>query len=252
MRRTTARTAGRSRVRAGPRGRAHGTAAGPPRGRPGAAPGAGGVGLPAGLAPAGGDRAARVRAPRRAAGPRRRRRGGRPALAAHTALTGLAGGKFENVNRLLEHAGGAGGHDWLLVVDDDVDLPPPLPRPLRGGVRAAGPRPGPARPDAAEPRRMAGHPAPALLAGAAHPVRGDRPAHRVLRPLRRRAHPVPRSCASAGGWTTTGARWRASAAGAWAWWTPCPCATSRSRWPPPTPTPRRSRRDASSSPAGST
>jgi len=31
-------------------------------------------------------------------------------------------GKFENINRLLsEHP--AGGHDWLLVVDDDVELP---------------------------------------------------------------------------------------------------------------------------------
>ena len=46
-----------------------------------------------------------------------------PALAGYTVLTGLAGGKFENVNRLLEHAGGAGGHDWLLVADDDIDLP---------------------------------------------------------------------------------------------------------------------------------
>jgi GT2 family glycosyltransferase len=33
-----------------------------------------------------------------------------------------AGGKFENLNRLLaEHP--AGDHDWLLVVDDDVELP---------------------------------------------------------------------------------------------------------------------------------
>jgi GT2 family glycosyltransferase len=33
------------------------------------------------------------------------------------------GGKFENVNALLE-AHGAAGHDWLLILDDDVDLPP--------------------------------------------------------------------------------------------------------------------------------
>ena len=46
-----------------------------------------------------------------------------PRLERQTALTGLAGGKFENVNRLLEHAGGVAGHDWLLVVDDDIDLP---------------------------------------------------------------------------------------------------------------------------------
>jgi hypothetical protein len=31
-------------------------------------------------------------------------------------------GKFENLNRLLE-ANPAGGHDWLVVVDDDVELP---------------------------------------------------------------------------------------------------------------------------------
>jgi Glycosyl transferase family 2 len=39
----------------------------------------------------------------------------------HTALAGRAG-KFENLNRLLA-AHAAKGHDWLLVVDDDVELP---------------------------------------------------------------------------------------------------------------------------------
>ena len=39
----------------------------------------------------------------------------------HTADAGTAG-KFENLNRLLaQHP--AAGHDWLLVVDDDVELP---------------------------------------------------------------------------------------------------------------------------------
>ncbi len=39
----------------------------------------------------------------------------------HTADAGTAG-KFENLNRLLaEHP--AAGHDWLLLVDDDVELP---------------------------------------------------------------------------------------------------------------------------------
>ena len=47
--------------------------------------------------------------------------GADPALAADTALTGLGGGKFENLNLLLEAAGTDA--DWLLVVDDDVDLP---------------------------------------------------------------------------------------------------------------------------------
>jgi hypothetical protein len=35
---------------------------------------------------------------------------------------GLAGGKFENLNRLLADAG-PGDYDWLLVCDDDVVLP---------------------------------------------------------------------------------------------------------------------------------
>lgn len=47
-----------------------------------------------------------------------------PALAADTALTDLAGGKFENVNRLLAAAPAVGEHDWLIVADDDVELAP--------------------------------------------------------------------------------------------------------------------------------
>jgi glycosyl transferase family 21 len=43
-----------------------------------------------------------------------------PALAGETAATGLAGGKFENLNVLLDRAGSP---DWVLVVDDDVSLP---------------------------------------------------------------------------------------------------------------------------------
>jgi hypothetical protein len=49
-----------------------------------------------------------------------------PSLAPHTAADHLAGGKFENLNRLVEAAGGgaqAADPDWLLVVDDDVRLP---------------------------------------------------------------------------------------------------------------------------------
>ena len=44
-----------------------------------------------------------------------------PALAAGTSATNLRGGKFQNLNSLLE---GEGSSDWLLVFDDDVDLPP--------------------------------------------------------------------------------------------------------------------------------
>jgi hypothetical protein len=44
-----------------------------------------------------------------------------PALAEETVAEWLAGGKFENLNHVLA---GAGQFDWLLVVDDDVRLPP--------------------------------------------------------------------------------------------------------------------------------
>ncbi len=46
--------------------------------------------------------------------------GGSPRLAEQTVMVELSGGKFENLNRLLE---GVEGYDWLLVVDDDVQLP---------------------------------------------------------------------------------------------------------------------------------
>jgi hypothetical protein len=44
-----------------------------------------------------------------------------PALADVTVATGLTGGKFENLNRLLADGRLAGS--WTLVVDDDVSLP---------------------------------------------------------------------------------------------------------------------------------
>jgi hypothetical protein len=47
-----------------------------------------------------------------------------PALAAETALSGLEGGKFENLNRLLAAAPPLDGFDWLVVADDDVELAP--------------------------------------------------------------------------------------------------------------------------------
>ena len=46
-----------------------------------------------------------------------------PALAGLTAATGLAGGKFENLNALLAQAPQR-RPDWTLVVDDDVAVPP--------------------------------------------------------------------------------------------------------------------------------
>jgi hypothetical protein len=46
-----------------------------------------------------------------------------PGLGPNTVATGLTGGKFQNLNTLLDSTGGR-GFDWLLVLDDDVDLPP--------------------------------------------------------------------------------------------------------------------------------
>jgi hypothetical protein len=47
-----------------------------------------------------------------------------PALAAETTATGMTGGKFENLNRLVELGPPVADHDWLLVTDDDVRLAP--------------------------------------------------------------------------------------------------------------------------------
>ena len=46
-------------------------------------------------------------------------------LREHTVAEGLSGGKFENLNRVLEAvgAGGAATPDWTLAIDDDVRLP---------------------------------------------------------------------------------------------------------------------------------
>jgi hypothetical protein len=44
-----------------------------------------------------------------------------PSLAQDTVATHLDGGKFENLNAVIETAGGEA--DWVLVVDDDVRLP---------------------------------------------------------------------------------------------------------------------------------
>jgi hypothetical protein len=50
-------------------------------------------------------------------------------LAEHTVAEGLGGGKFGNLNRVLEAAGGRGSapaalaFDWVLAVDDDLVLP---------------------------------------------------------------------------------------------------------------------------------
>ena len=46
-----------------------------------------------------------------------------PALAEVTVAQDLAGGKFENLNQVLETAAPMYEYDWLFVVDDDVLLP---------------------------------------------------------------------------------------------------------------------------------
>jgi GT2 family glycosyltransferase len=47
-----------------------------------------------------------------------------PALAADTVATDLDGGKFENLNAVLAAAPDLADVDWLIVVDDDIELPP--------------------------------------------------------------------------------------------------------------------------------
>lgn len=49
-----------------------------------------------------------------------------PKLAEHTRATRMEGGKFENLNALLAAAPALTEFDWVLVVDDDVGLPPRL------------------------------------------------------------------------------------------------------------------------------
>jgi hypothetical protein len=49
-----------------------------------------------------------------------------PGLAEHTLAEGLGGGKFANLNRVVEAAGSAStalDFDWILAVDDDVVVP---------------------------------------------------------------------------------------------------------------------------------
>jgi hypothetical protein len=47
-----------------------------------------------------------------------------PGLAGETVVDGLERGKFENLNLALKAVGHAPDLDWILVVDDDVRLPP--------------------------------------------------------------------------------------------------------------------------------
>jgi hypothetical protein len=44
-------------------------------------------------------------------------------LREHTVAQGLAGGKFENLNRVVEAAGAPREADWTIAIDDDVRVP---------------------------------------------------------------------------------------------------------------------------------
>ena len=44
-------------------------------------------------------------------------------LREHTVAEDLGGGKFENLNRVLEAAGAPADADWTIVLDDDVRVP---------------------------------------------------------------------------------------------------------------------------------
>ena len=122
-------------------------------------------------------------------------------------------GKFENLNRLLaEHP--AAGHDWLIVLDDDVQLPRGfLDRFVflceRFGLQLAQPAHR-LNSHAAWPqtRRRAGSVVRETRFVEIGPVTAFAAARRSPRCCR-----FP-SCAWAGAWTRTGRRWRASTAGA--------------------------------------
>ena len=97
-----------------------------------------------------------------------------PPLADLTAATGLAGGKFENLNALLAKAPRR-RPDWTLVVDDDVVLPDGFLDRFLGICEAFAL-------DLAQPAQTlrshsAWNPAPARGARADHALRRDRPGH---------------------------------------------------------------------------
>ncbi len=122
-------------------------------------------------------------------------------------------GKFENLNRLLaERVGGAPipEHDWLLVVDDDIELPRGIPRQAAVPVRAVSPAAGPTGAPLTLARRVAGDQAPGRERRARDAVRRDRSRDRVRARDVRGAAAVPRATHGLGaGRALGGARARA-------------------------------------------
>ena len=119
---------------------------------------------------------------RMAARPRRAARAPATTSSSHVDRGEPGAGKFENLNALLAEQPAA-GYDWLLVIDDDVVLPPRLPRPLPAPRRALRPAARPARAPPATPTPPGGHPAPPRRGAARETaLRRDRPGDRVRTP----------------------------------------------------------------------
>ena len=166
--------------------------------------------------------------------------------ARHRSRPTSSGGKFENLNELI--GSGAAAADWLLVVDDDVRLPPRFLDRMIALCRALRPRPRAARAVARQPRGVAGHTAAASLDPARDAVRGDRSRHALPAATPPSDCSRSRRSATAGDSTSPGpAAGRERTAGGWGSPTPFRSATRPHRWAPPTRPRPRSRRPASSS-----
>ncbi len=91
-------------------------------------------------------------------------------------------GKFENLNRLLAERGDGtpvAEHDWLLVVDDDIELPRGFLDRVLFLCERFRPAAGPAGAPSALARGLAGYQAPVGERRARDAFRGDRPRDRV-------------------------------------------------------------------------
>ena len=140
-------------------------------------------------------------------------------LREHTVAENLDGGKFENLNRLLE-AAGPETPDWTIAIDDDVRVPRAFLDRFVGCARRSSST-------WRSPRRRCAAIRPGRSRGGGRPRSCARPASsRSARSRRSGAQPPPSCCrspssATAGGSTSTGPRLPRSAAGGWAWSTRC-------------------------------
>ena len=205
---------------------------------------AGGGRVPARLAAAGGASSARLRAPRGAAGLRRGGRAGAASWRSTRCCRGLEGGKFENLNQLLAAAPVTPSRDWMLVIDDDLRLPPRfLDRFVALCERFALDLAQPAQ-TLRSPLGLEGGPAPAAVAGARDALRGDRPAHGLRAAAAAELLPFPElrfgwgldlhwaALAAERGWRLGRGRRAAGPTRGRGWWPPTTPATTRSPRPP--------------------